>query len=577
MQQGGRDVFVTRGFDTWSKKKSLKDHEGKVDSRHNKAKQKCENLVKKNQSISEAFHKQTEVEASNYQIRLRATIDTCRFLLKNTLPFRGHDESDGSLSKGLFIEQLSFLMDHNEIIYNVTLQITPKNEKLTSPKIQKEIVQCFSKEIIKFICEEIGKDVFVILVDESSNVSKKEQMTMVLRYVNILGIVKERFVGVVHVNDTSSLTLKEAIDSVRGQGYDVASNMQGAFNSLKALILKDNPSTYYVHCFAHQLQLVVVAVAKNHDGAEDFFEQLALVVNVVCASCKIKDIIQESYKGRVQKEIGNGEIDTRRGLNQEISLVIAGDTKWSSHYKTITSLKNLFPEAVKVLNYVQGEGSSLHNQNQAYGILSYFKTLDFVFYLHLMLEIFGLIDTLSRHLQRKDQDILETASLVKVTMKTLKALRNNGFPSILEKVFSFCQKHKIKIVEMPECYVTPRNRRTKITNQHHFEVDIFKTVLDMQIQEFGNRFSEVSINLLEYMSALSPCNAFSMFDKSKLVKLSELYKTDFTALERVYLDGQLETYYHSLIDDERFANLKGIADLSRLMVETGKHCSFPLV
>ncbi|XP_023750521.1 uncharacterized protein LOC111898857 [Lactuca sativa] len=194
-----------------------------------------------------------------------------------------------------------------------------------------------------------------------------------------------------------------------------------------------------------------------------------------------------------------------------------------------------------------------------------------------MLEIFGLTDTLSRYLQKKDQDILEAASLVKVTMNTLKALTNNGFPSILEKVFSFCQKHKIKIVEISNCYVTPRNHRTKITNQHHFEVDIFNTILDMQIQEFGNRFSEVRTDLLEYMLALSPCNSFSMFDKSKFVKLSELYKMDFTDLERVHLDGQLETYYHSLIDDEGFANLKGIADLSHLMVETGKHRSFPLV
>ena len=44
-----------------------------------------------------------------------------------------------------------------------------------------------------------------------------------------------------------------------------------------------------------------------------------------------------------------------------------------------------------------------------------------------------------------------------------------------------------------------------------------------------------------------------------------------------YLESQLETYYHSLIVDERFTNLKGIADLSRLLVETGKDRSFPLV
>ncbi|XP_039050969.1 zinc finger MYM-type protein 1-like [Hibiscus syriacus] len=446
------------------------------------------------------------------------------------LLFRGHDESNDSISRGIFIETLSLIREHNESIYNVTLEKAPKNNKLTSPNIQKDIVECFSKEIIKSICDEIGKDVFAILVDESSDVSKKEQMTMVLRYVDRLEVVKERFIGVVHVTDTSSLTLQAAIDSVftdnklsmaqvRGQGYDGASNMCGEFNGLKALILRDNKSTYYVHSFAHQLQLVIVAVAKNHDGAHEFFEQLALVVNVVCVSYKRKDIIRESYKKRLQTEIGTGETEAGRGLNQELSLIQARDTRWGSHYKTIISLMNLFPEVIEVLKYVEEDNSTLYNRNKVYNILSYFKTLDYVFYLHLMLEILGLTDTLSRHLQRKDQDILEAASLIRGTKKSLQTLRNDGFGSILKKVYSLCKKHSIETLDMSEYYVTLRNHRTKISNQYHFEVEIFNTVLDMQIQEFGDRFSEVSTKLLENMAALSPCDSFSKFDKSKLLKL----------------------------------------------------------
>jgi hypothetical protein len=40
---------------------------------------------------------------------------------------------------------------------------------------------------------------------------------------------------------------------------------------LKAKILQADKSTYYVHCFAHQLQLVIVAVAKKHGDVADFF------------------------------------------------------------------------------------------------------------------------------------------------------------------------------------------------------------------------------------------------------------------------------------------------------------------
>jgi len=50
-----------------------------------------------------------------------------------------------------------------------------------------------------------------------------------------------------------------------------ASNMRGAFNGLESLIMRENSSAYYVHCFAHQLQLVVVAVARKHTGIAEFF------------------------------------------------------------------------------------------------------------------------------------------------------------------------------------------------------------------------------------------------------------------------------------------------------------------
>ena len=87
-------------------------------------------------------------------------------------------------------------------------------------------------------------------------------MAVVLRYVNAKGCVLERFLGIVHVSDTTSLSLKLAIEtlfskyglslsSLRGQGYDGASNMQGAILGLKTLILKENSSADYIHCFAH--------------------------------------------------------------------------------------------------------------------------------------------------------------------------------------------------------------------------------------------------------------------------------------------------------------------------------------
>jgi hypothetical protein len=88
------------------------------------------------------------------------------------------------------------------------------------------------------------------------------------------GFLQERFFGIVHVSDTTSSTLKKEICDVlarynlhilnmRGQRYDRGSNMCGAWNGLQALFLRDCPYVYHIHCFAHRLQLALVAAAGN--------------------------------------------------------------------------------------------------------------------------------------------------------------------------------------------------------------------------------------------------------------------------------------------------------------------------
>ena len=114
--------------------------------------------------------------------------------------------------------------------------------------------------------------------------------------MNKKGEVLERFLGVDHVVDTRSASLKTSLDAMfvkhglsmsrlRGQGYDGASNMRGELHGLKTLVLADNPHAYYVHCFAHQLQLVVVAVVKGVLGVGNFFGNVNKIVNMVSASC----------------------------------------------------------------------------------------------------------------------------------------------------------------------------------------------------------------------------------------------------------------------------------------------------
>lgn len=72
----------------------------------------------------------------------------------------------------------------NEKIAKVVLDKAPKNATYTSPKIQKEILYVIATKVKKVIREEIGDAKFSIIVDEARDESKREQMTIILRFVN---------------------------------------------------------------------------------------------------------------------------------------------------------------------------------------------------------------------------------------------------------------------------------------------------------------------------------------------------------------------------------------------------------
>ena len=120
-------------------------------------------------------------------------------------------------------------------------------------------------------------------------------------YVNSQGNVVERFLALVHVTNTTSDALKEALFGIldrhklsvsrtREQGYDGASNMRGEFNGLQKRILDENPYVFYVHCVAHQLQLVV-CTANGCSSVHDFFEYVSIIVTTTSESCKRRDAL----------------------------------------------------------------------------------------------------------------------------------------------------------------------------------------------------------------------------------------------------------------------------------------------
>ncbi|XP_020419519.1 zinc finger MYM-type protein 1-like [Prunus persica] len=302
------------------------------------------------QHVETIMIKQTDQSRINYRILLTAALDCTRYLLRQGLPFRDHDESETSSNKSNYVELLQFLVDHDEKVCADVFENALGNLKYIAPKIKKDLVNSCAVETIDATISDMDNAFFSILVDESRNVSIREQMAVVLRYVNKKGQVIERFVGVQYVSDTTSCKLKEEIEQLisstnlsmsrlRGQWYDDASNMKGELNGLKTQILREYPQAFYVHCFAHQLQLALVAVAKGNENIVTFFTTASNVVNIIGALCKHCEALREQQQQNTMKVLEIDDLETRREVNQETTLKRPCDTRWNSHYDTLLSIK----------------------------------------------------------------------------------------------------------------------------------------------------------------------------------------------------------------------------------------------
>ncbi|XP_075088308.1 uncharacterized protein LOC107788113 [Nicotiana tabacum] len=246
-------------------------------------------LSNQSQSIQVAFDKQSEKQRNEHRIRLNTSIDVVRFLLYFGLSFRGHDESDSSKNKGLFLGLLEWLTKRLPEVDRVILKHAPKNDMMTSPKIQKDIVSACAQETAKAIINDLDGDYLGILVDESKNISHHEQMALALRYVDKKGQVNEPFIGLVRVHDTSAKSLKKAILSllmkhplspskIRGQGYD---------------------------------GLTLVAVPKKHKEVKTFFAIVANVLNVIGASFKRRDQLRGHHDELLEQLLESGEVQSQ--------------------------------------------------------------------------------------------------------------------------------------------------------------------------------------------------------------------------------------------------------------------------
>ena len=104
------------------------------------------------------------------------------------------------------------------------------------------------------------------MVDETTDISNKEQVVVCFRWVDNHLVAHEEFIGLYQIESTQSEMLLAIVHDVlhrlnistsklRGQCYNGADSMSGSQIGLATLIQKEEPRAVYAHCYSHALSL----------------------------------------------------------------------------------------------------------------------------------------------------------------------------------------------------------------------------------------------------------------------------------------------------------------------------------
>ena len=106
-------------------------------------------------------------------------------------------------------------------------------------------------------------------------------------------------------------------------------------------------------------------------------------------------MLQSIQAAKVVNALNSGELESWQGLNQKISLKRPGDTRWGSHFDTLINLRLMFSSVVDVLEIISDDNMSEH-KGSATNLLCVLGEFDFAFKMHLMIDILGITNELSK-------------------------------------------------------------------------------------------------------------------------------------------------------------------------------------
>ena len=418
----GEAAFVTTGFNNW--KKALQRFEQHSQSSlHKEAVLKLELL--KQPDVVAQLNTQHKKDQQVRREMLLTTLSSLRFLLRQGLAIRGHEEMEGNLMQ-LLLLQAEHCSDLKKYIID---------KHYLSNDIINEMTMLMSNAVVRQLLSEIREvAMFSLIADEATDVGHKEQLCVTIRWVDNSLQIHETPLELIHVPKTDSETLTSVIKDClirlalpigqcRGQAYDGAANMSGHIRGVAARIQQSEPTAVFVHCLAHCTNLCLQSVGRQSLCVREALDLVMGLSQLIRFSPK-----RASLFAALQAQVSAGA-PTLKPLCP---------TRWTVRTEAIQAVLANYHLLQEALELIQ-QGTDEYAM-KAVGYLNSMEKFSTYFGLKLSHLVFSATEQLSLTLQGRDTTIQEAVQASKLAVHFIERQRTDeAYDSFYTQVVAECK------------------------------------------------------------------------------------------------------------------------------------------
>ncbi|CAK6966905.1 unnamed protein product [Scomber scombrus] len=389
--------------------------------------------------------------------------------------------------------------------------------KWLSHDILNEMTEIMAHDVLSTLLGEIKSNFYSVIMDETADISVREQVSICFRIVSDDLEPEEYFVGFYATSSTTAdalfQLLKDALarfalplNKCRGQCYDGASNMAGVKSGLQACVLEQEPRAQYVHCTAHLMNLIVHDVAQSIPACRNFMSLIRELITFIRNSPK---------RLAWFKEFQGTEAPQLRPLCP---------TRWTVRAASLQSIATNYSALMDFLEDMSANEKG-DAGGKASGLFVNLQKFGTFFSLRSMLTFFSRVEAVNVALQKRQLHTQSAREMIDTLRGDLKAIRE-AFGEFWENTTAAADDMGLESPVLPRPRKIPRRLENAVGPARNFQTpdELYRhqyvQVIDTASAALDCRFSPAAFKHMqdveEFVTGKSDCNAIMQFYQDDL-------------------------------------------------------------